>query len=148
MPIRQKISLWVLVGCLVALFFLPKNIERIDSYSPPPLDHLLVAQGPISFRPQWKSTGGELILKQERRKLVLTCAPPNEEHGFSCHREPGSPAIDFKHQVSGKHGKIWWEPVVGSAHGRLYQLEIDGKMFIVYEDMARYYKKHFDKKQK
>lgn len=140
--------LWVLVACMTSLFFLPKNIQRIDTYTPPRLEKLQISEGTISFRPQWKSSGGELILRQERGEVLLTCAPPNEEQGFSCHREPGNAGADFKHQVSGKQGKVWWEPVTGSVNGRLYQLEVDGKIYIAYADMARTYKNHFDKKQK
>jgi hypothetical protein len=55
--------------------------------------------------------------------------------------------INFKSDVVGKKGTAWWEPVNGMANGRLYQLEVDGKIFITYEDMAEQYLAYFKKTQ-
>ncbi|WP_156885642.1 hypothetical protein [Massilia niastensis] len=141
---REKFMLVVFGLCLVALFFLPDNIEKVTAYTPPPFSKLRVSTGKVEFRPLWKSGGGELVLHVEKNKLVLSCAPPNREQGFPCHYKKNG-TLDFRSDVVGRQGTAWWEPVSGSVDGRLYQLEVDGKIFIRFEDMAEQYSASFKK---
>lgn len=146
---RQKIMLAVLGLCLLALFFLPDNVEKVSAYTPPPLSQLHVSTGTVGFRPLWKSGGGELVLHAAQTRLVLSCAPPNREQGFPCHfRKVEGGHADFSAEIVGRQGKAWWEPVAGSVDGRLYQLEVDGRTVIRYEDMAGKYSAFFKQHQK
>jgi len=106
---------------------------------------LKVSEGILSFRPIWKSSGGEIVLTtKDNQKITLTCAPPGGLGGgcyFNSYR-----SVDYRKTLVGKQVKIWWQPIHNEldqvASGRVYQLETDGKYFYDYRESADYYKNH------
>lgn len=140
----------VLLGlALLAFFFFPEKTKKVTVYEPPALSALRSSTGKVGFVPVWKSSGGELTLDVGKDKLVLTCVPPNGKGAYPCwHEETESGARDLRPAVVGKQGTARWEPVDGNVNGRLYQLEVDGKIFVRYEDMAARYATFFKKNQR
>jgi hypothetical protein len=145
---REKISLVVLGLCLAGLFFLPSDIEKVTEYTPPAISKLNVTTGKVDFALTNRGSGGDLILDGDKNKLTLICASPNSRLRNPCYlKNKNGETINFKSNVIGKLGKAWWEPINGMANGRLYQLEVDGKIFINYEDMSEQYSAYFKKNQ-
>lgn len=142
---RQKIMLVVLALCLCALLFIPKTQEAITNYTPPLLGNLVVATGTISFSEVYKGRGGELLLNDGKSVLKLTCVHINSDSGLPCYSIGQDKTGGFSKDILGKKAKVWWAPLsgLGNVNGRVYQLEVDGKTYLSYDQMATYYSEQF-----
>lgn len=137
----EKFLFALIITAIVAIIVLPESYENATSYVPPKISELEVSSGTISFTHYYKGSGGELIIRDGKSVIQVTCAPVNRRNNFPCYRMGPDADTNFKKDVAGKHGKIWWSKVTGrnDDNGRLYQLEVDGKTYISYDFAVKYY---------
>jgi hypothetical protein len=124
----------------------------VVEYSPPNFEQLEISQGILSFTQRSKSSGGEIVLKlDDGKKLILSCSPPNTtvDSCLSLYRDyvgqKYGEADRYKDLYPEKRVIAWWmaEPDwPGNGHGRIYQMEIDGRLFLSYPMQVEYYVKH------
>jgi hypothetical protein len=120
-------------------------------YEIPEFKDLTISEGEIHFKPQWKSSGGELFLRSENFKtqVITTCNQP-----FAGLRDCGSHYYldtnkTLRELTKNKHGKVWWYSDADIKNrdsfpfGRLYQLEVDGEIFYSYEERKAFYLHRF-----
>lgn len=103
----------------------------------PEFNTLTVSRGTLSFSTQWKSSGGNAVIREiDGSEIQLTCGGPYYEQ--ECFRT--RTIEDIRRDVSGKTATVWWSPNPNKKlPGLLYQLEVDGRLIYRYADQATKY---------
>lgn len=141
-----KLSL-VILGVLWGIWLSgtwPTN--PIVEYVPPKFEELKVAEGTLSFTRRSKSSGGEIELHLVGGStLLLHCNPPNTLPD-ACYRkdESGGISTDYKDKLNKHLVTAWYQSDAEVANsGRIYQMQVDGKLFFNYPEQVGYYVKHY-----